>query len=83
MTKITIVIPDDILEALKESPETTGATVGMTAAAKLYETGCLSTGTDARLAGVARSVFLTRLAHYGVDTFELTDEDLDEKTRLA
>jgi predicted HTH domain antitoxin len=70
------------VEALKESPETAGATVRM-AAAKLYGMGRLSAGAAARLAGVPRSVFLTRLADYGVDTFDLTDEDLDEETRLA
>jgi predicted HTH domain antitoxin len=83
MSEITVDIPEDALEALKESPETAGATVRMAAAAKLYEMGRLSTGAAARLGGVPRSVFLTRLADYGVDTFDLTDEDLDEETRLA
>jgi predicted HTH domain antitoxin len=55
----------------------------MAAAAKLYEMGRLSTGTAARLAGVLRSVFLTRMADYGVDTFNLDETDLDEETRLA
>jgi predicted HTH domain antitoxin len=55
----------------------------MAAAAKLYEMGRLSTGADTRLAGVPQSVFLTRLADYGVDTFDLTDKDLNEETRLA
>ena len=82
MSDITVDIPEDAPEALKESPETTGATLRI-AAAKLYELGRLSTGAAARLAGVPRSVFLTRLADYGVDTFDLTDENLDEETRLA
>ena len=55
----------------------------MAAAAKLYEMGRLSTGTAARPAGASRSVFLTRMADYGVDTFDLDETDLDEETRLA
>ena len=83
MSEITVDIPDDTLEALKESPETAGDTLRMAAAAKLYEMGRLSTGAAARLAGVPRSVFLIRLADYSVDTFDLDETDLDEETRLA
>jgi predicted HTH domain antitoxin len=83
MSEITVDIPDDTLEALKESPETAGDTLRMAAAAKLYEMGRLSAGAAARLAGVPRSVFLIRLADYGVDTFDLDETDLDEETRLA
>ena len=55
----------------------------MAAAAKLHEMGRLSTGTAARLAGVPRSVLLTRMADYRVDTFDLDEMDLDEETRLV
>lgn len=83
MSQITVDIPDDALAALKESPETAGATLRMAAAAKLYELGRLSTGAAARLAGVPRSVFLMRLGDYGVNTFDLDEEELDDETRLA
>jgi predicted HTH domain antitoxin len=48
---------------------------------KLYEMGRLSSGAAARLAGVPRVVFLSKLADYGIDTFRYTD--LDQETRLA
>lgn len=83
MSEITVDIPDDTLEALKLSPDTAGSTLRMAAAAKLYEIGRLSSGAAARLAGVPRPVFLTRLADYGVATFDLDDEDVEQETRLA
>ncbi len=55
----------------------------MAAAIKLFKMGQLSSGAAARLAGVPRTVFLFRLADYGVDTFILTAEDLNRETRLA
>ncbi len=60
-----------------------GATLRMAAAAKLFEMGRLSSGAAARLAGIPRTLFLTRLGDYGVDTFRLTEEDLQKETRLA
>jgi hypothetical protein len=37
----------------------------------------------AALAGVPRTVFLTKLAEYGVDTFRLTEAELQQETRLG
>ena len=45
-------------------------------AVKLYEMGRLSTGAAAQLAGVPKPLFLMKLADYGVDTFDLPDEEL-------
>jgi hypothetical protein len=35
------------------------------------------------LAGIPRTVFLTRLAEFGVDTFKLSEEELNRETGLA
>ena len=86
MRQISLHIPDDALGAFMPSPENQdkiGGELLMLAAAKLYEMGRLSSGAAARLAGVPRTVFLARLAEYGVDTFDVTEEELYGEARLA
>jgi predicted HTH domain antitoxin len=83
VTQITLSIPGETLIALKLTPEQPGAELRLAAAIKLYELGRLSSGAAARLAGIPRVVFLTKLADYGVDTFRLTQEQLEREIRLA
>ena len=43
----------------------------------------LSSGAAAKLAGIPRVVFLSKLADYGVDTFRLSPHDLAQETSLV
>ncbi|HRU95366.1 MAG TPA: UPF0175 family protein [Anaerolineae bacterium] len=83
MSQVMLEIPEETLLALKGSAEEVGQTLRLMAAVKLFELGQLSSGAAAQLAGIPRVVFLARLADYGVDTFDLTETQLLQETRLV
>ena len=73
---LTIDYGDEVLLALGLSPDQFREEAKILIAVKLYEMGRLSTGAAAKFAGVPKPLFLIKLADYGVDTFELSDEEL-------
>ncbi len=83
MSDITLSIPDETLVALKINAEQLGYEIRLAAAVKLYEVGRISAGAAADLAGIPKTLFLTKLADYGVDTFKLTEQELQQESRLA
>jgi predicted HTH domain antitoxin len=83
MSQVTFSIPDEILIALKATPEVLASRIRLAAAVKLYEMGQLSSGAAAQLAGVPKPYFLSHLADYGVNTFDLTEEELIHDLKSA
>ena len=83
MSQIVLDVSTETLLALKLPLEKAGETLLLAAAVKFFELGRLSSGAAARLAGLPRTVFLSRLADYGVNTFDLTEEQLAKEVRLA
>ena len=83
MSRLILDVPDESLLSLKLSDEAAAAEIRLAASVKLYELGRLSSGAAARLAGVPRVLFLSKLADYGVDTFRLSDDELERQTSLG
>ena len=61
---------------MKATPEGLASRIRLAAAVKLYEMGELSSGAAAQLAGVPKPYFLSHLTDYGVNTFDLSEEEL-------
>ncbi|MFN7924721.1 MAG: UPF0175 family protein [Bryobacteraceae bacterium] len=74
--QITIDVSDESLSAMKLAPEQAGDQLKLAAAMKMFELGRLSSGAAAQLAGIPRVEFLARLADFGIDTFQLTEDEL-------
>ncbi len=83
MAQVTVTLPDKAALALKVPPEALGSELLLAAAVKLYELGKVSSGAAAELAGIPKPLFLIKLADYGVDTFDLTEEELRKEIVLA
>src|ERR1035438_9421021 len=62
MSQVTFSIPDEMLLALKATPDALASRIRLAAAVKLYEMGQLSSGAADQLAGVPKPYFLSRLA---------------------
>ena len=80
---LTIDYSDEVLLALRCSPEQFSEEAKILVAVKLYELGRLSSGAAAKLAGIPKPLFLRKLADYGVDAFQLTEEDLQQDLARA
>ncbi|MGB3310304.1 MAG: UPF0175 family protein [Nodosilinea sp.] len=78
MYEIVVALPEETAAALNTSLAEMGEEVRLAAAVKLFELGRLSSGAAATLAGLPRTVFLTKLADYGVEAFNLTEAQLAE-----
>jgi len=83
MSQVTFSIPDEIVLALKATPDAVASRIRLAAAAKLFEMGQLSSGAAAQLAGVPKPYFLSHLADYAVNTFDLTEEELRDDLKHA
>jgi predicted HTH domain antitoxin len=83
LSQVNIPVPDDAMAALNLSPVEAAEEFRFAAAAKLYELGRLSSGAAASLAGVPRTVFLSRLSEYGVSTWRVDEEELKQDLSRA
>jgi predicted HTH domain antitoxin len=78
MSVLTIEYPPEVLWALQQEPKEFEAEARLLLAIKMYETGRLSTGLAAKLAGVPRITFMFLLGRYGLSPFGEKPEELEE-----
>lgn len=76
MREIKLTVPEETPLALRGSAKAAGEEVRLAAAVRLFEIGRLSSGAAAALAGPPSTLFLPRLADFGVPTFTLAQEEL-------
>ena len=79
----TIQYPAEILSALGKEAEEFEEEARLLLALKYYETGKLSTGLAAQLAGVPRSTFIFLLGEHGLSPFGEGPEELEESLANA
>jgi predicted HTH domain antitoxin len=69
MHTLNIEYPPEVLWALQKEPEEFEREARLLLALKLYESGKLSTGLAAKIAGMPRVLFLFTLGRYGLSPF--------------
>lgn len=69
MSTLTIEYPPEILWALEQEPEEFQQEASLLLALKLFETGKLTSGLAAKLAGIPRIAFLFLLSRHGLSPF--------------
>jgi predicted HTH domain antitoxin len=78
MNVLTIEYPPEVLWALQQEPEEFEKEARLLLALKLYESGKLSSGLAARLAGMPRITFMFVLGQYGLSPFGETADEIEE-----
>ncbi|MEM6648096.1 MAG: UPF0175 family protein [Bacteroidota bacterium] len=72
-------LPYDLLRSIEETPEAFAHAMRVAAAVKWYETGRVSQGKGAELAGLSREAFHRALGDFGVSAFQVTPDELREE----
>jgi predicted HTH domain antitoxin len=76
---LEIPYPEDLPEAMGESPEAFEREIIFLVAAKLYELGRISSGRAADLAGMSRVEFIEQLGRYRISIFNYPLEELERE----
>lgn len=79
MTTLTLELPENVLAALRCSPEDLSKEVRLAAAATWYGQGKVSQEVAAQIAGMNRTDFLLALARMGKNSFQVDPADLDRE----
>lgn len=78
MEHLSIPYPPEVLWALQQEPAEFEEEARLLLAIKLYETGKLTTGLAAKLAGMPRVTFMYLLGRYGLSPFGEDAAEVEE-----
>lgn len=83
MTQVLLQIPETTPVALGLDAENVGDALLLAAAVQWFESGKLSTGAAAELAGISKPVFIERLKDFGAPHFRQNEGELLEEIANA
>ena len=83
MSTLTIDYPLELSVALGKRPDEAGLELRLMAALKLFESGRISSGLAAKLAGMSRVDFLCQCGQYGISVFQQTVQELQSDVKAA
>jgi predicted HTH domain antitoxin len=83
MNTIQIEYPSEVLWALQKEPDEFERDVRLILALRLYESGKLSSGLAAKIAGMPRTTFLLLLGQYELSPFGETPSELEQDLKNA
>ncbi|MGV6815781.1 MAG: UPF0175 family protein [Thiotrichales bacterium] len=79
MTTVTMDLPETVFSALDTDPAGFAREMRIAAAVKWYETGRVSQGKAAEIAGLSRAEFISALSAAKVSPFQYTSDELQEE----
>jgi len=77
--QITMKFDEDVLPAVRKTPEEFASEIRLLAAAKWYESGVISQEKAAQIAGMSRSDFLAAISGIRISPFQYTAEEVMEE----
>lgn len=83
MDALTIPYSSELLWALQQEPDEFERDARLLLAFKLYESGRISTGLAAQLAGIPRVTFMFLLGKHGLSPFGESPDELEEDLENA
>jgi predicted HTH domain antitoxin len=76
-------LPEEVFSALRSTRETFAHELRLAAAIKWFESGRISQGKAAQIAGISRQAFHDALSQYGVAAFQLSPDDLRDELAVS